>query len=159
MAGSRTPRLLRRIVRSGLGLAAGFAALGPLAMAGRADATPLPTFSVSQTTGLVSGQQVRVSWRNQPLAFPPGIFVVFQCAGLFDPSDYYRNCSELALQVPAASSGSFDVTVHQQLIPDDITLHTCNGTGGEQCYLVLVASETLGVNASVPILFGSSSPK
>ena len=159
MAGGRTPRLLRRIVRSGLGLAAGLAALGPLAMAGRADATPLPTFSVSQTTGLVSGQQVRVTWKHQRLGLSPGVFVVFQCAGPFDPSDYYRNCSELALQAPAATSGSFDLAVHQQLIPDDITLHWCNGTGGEQCYLVLVASETLGINASVPIRFGSSSPK
>ena len=39
--------------------------------------------------------------------------------------------------------------------PDDLTVHNCNGTGGEQCYLVLVASETLGVSASVPITFGS----
>ena len=150
----RPNRFVRRWRSKALGVAAGLASLGPLAMAAPADAALLPIFSVSQTTGLVSGQQVRVSWDNQLLTLPPGVFVVFQCAGLFDPSDYYRNCNELVQQNPAATSGSFDLTVHQQLIPDDVTLHTCNGTGGEQCYLVLVASETLGINASVPIRFG-----
>ena len=77
----------------------------------------------------------------------------------FDPSDYYRNCDELALQDPASRSGSLDVTVHQRFIPDDVHLHECNGIGAEQCYLVLVASETLAVHGSVPITFLVSSPK
>jgi hypothetical protein len=141
----------RRRTRA-LAAVAGLLALSPFTVAGRADAA-VPTFTVSQTTGLVSGQQVRVAWDGQPLGVPVGVFVVFQCAGLFDPSDYYRNCDELVLQDPAASSGSYDVTVRRQLIPDDLTLHTCNGTGEEQCYLVLVASETLLVNASLPITF------
>ena len=129
------------------------ALVGPVAMAGRVDAGPLPVFSVSQTTGLVSGQKLVVSWDHQPLPALPGVFVVFECAGLFDPADYYRNCNELVLQNPARRSGTFEVTVSQQLIPDDVTLHTCKAAGEEQCHLVLVASETLGVNASVPITF------
>jgi hypothetical protein len=142
-------------------VAVGLAALGPLAVAGRADAVRpgLPTFTVSQTTGLVSGQEVTVSWTNQILGVPTGMFAVFQCAGLFDPSDYYRNCDELALQDSASRSGSLDVTVHQRFIPDDVHLHECNGIGAEQCYLVLVASETLAVHGSVPITFLVSSPK
>jgi hypothetical protein len=154
MGGRRAPWFVRRVIRAGLA-AAGVTTAAVLGTAGPADAA-LPVFTASQTTGLVSGQQIRVSWDGQVLGLPPvGVFAVFQCAGLFDPSDYYRNCDELVLQDPAASSGSFEVTVHQQLIPDDLTLHTCKGTAGEQCYLVLVAAETLGVNASLPITFGT----
>jgi hypothetical protein len=131
---------------------AGLTALVPLAVAGRADAALLPTFTLSQATSLLSGQRITVSWANQLVTGADGALAVFECAGPFDPADYYRNCDELALS-PARRSGSVDVTVHRQMIPDDLTLHVCRGLVGEQCSVVLVSAQTLAVHGSQPITF------
>ena len=144
-------------MRAGLA-SAGMVTAGILAPSAAASAA-LPTFTLSQAIGLVPAQTITVSWAHQLLGPSEGAFAVFQCAGLFDPADYYRSCDELALQDPAKSSGSVDVVVHQQFIPDDLTLHVCNGIGAEQCYVVLVASETLAVHGSLPILFLGPSSK
>jgi hypothetical protein len=144
---------------------AGMATVGVLGAPGTASAAlpGLPTFTVTPSTNLVTGQPVRVSWENQFVGLTTDTFSVEQCAGPWDPSTYLQNCQIRAIQSQAASSGSYYVDVYQAFKPPTgDTRHVCKGTeaGTEQCYVVLVAQGgTPTVRASVPILFYTTSTK
>ena len=163
MARSRRRGFLRRC-RPRVGAAfAGVATVGVLGAPASAHAAlpGVPTFTVTPTTNLSSGQTVQVSWENQFVGLTETAFHVYECAGPFDLTTYERNCDRRA-EVPATSGATVYVNVSQivPLHPGGAD-HICKGTepGNEQCYVVLVGNPSLVVKGSEAILFYTSSTK
>jgi hypothetical protein len=129
--------------------AAGFAAAatlaGPVAApAGAGTTIPVPTFTLSGSTGLVDGSTVQASWTNQFVGLTENEFGVWECL----PGPLALGTCDLKGEAPATPNGSVQIVIARQ-----VGFTTC-GTDTTQCSVRLISNA--GVEkGSVPIEFSS----